>query len=174
MQQLLQPASRGPSVPQARHHHGHISLVIDVDLPHPAFQHRPARDAGQPRSIAADRSIKGIRGRESRLRHVEIFLIGSVVTPIIDRPLTATSLKESDQPVHTINSEEPGNQPVERGHESMTAPRFVSFEFSHPHREPDQRLSIRSGHLSDPRLAQHPEGIAQYHSLRYTSHPRRH
>jgi hypothetical protein len=76
----------------------------------PAGQHRPVSlyaltDHLQPKLIkAAERGQ--FRAREGSVRHVEVFQLGSVRTPIIGRPRPLPRQRRADH-LYTPNCEEP-------------------------------------------------------------------
>ena len=81
-----------------------------VRINDPALQHRlvgleALTDRGQSQLVKQAEAIK-IRGSESRLSHVEVFLIGSVVTPIIERPRPLSAHRHATSH-YTLKHEEP-------------------------------------------------------------------
>ena len=81
-----------------------------VRISDPALQHRPVglealTDRGQSQMVQQAEAIE-IGGSESRLSHVEVFLIGSVVTPIIERPRPLSAHRHAARH-YTLKHEEP-------------------------------------------------------------------
>ena len=95
----------------------------------PALQHRPGGletlpSDSQAKLLDQAEAIK-IRGSESRLRHVEVFLIGSVVTPIIERPRPLSTHRHAHT-CYTLIREEPLNPPHRTAAQSSAANKLTA------------------------------------------------
>ena len=85
-------------------------LVGDPTRQHGPVGSQALPDHLQPKLIkAAERGQ--VRAREGSVRHVEVFQLGSVRTPIIGRPRPLSRQRRADH-LYTPNCEEPNNETV--------------------------------------------------------------
>jgi hypothetical protein len=122
-------------------------LIGPLGLDDPAGQHRPVGLDALPDHLQAELveacERRQVRASEGSVRHVEVFPVGSVRTPILGRPRhlprqrRAAPPHPDDFPAYTFNCEEPANLPP-----TLRGPRTATFPYRH---ESAQVRQVRPG-----------------------------